>query len=204
MAGASFIVISYAGLRWNISPYWFFLTAGFWVGGLLRIRSAYAAALYFFWLAVPLASFIALGWAHEGEGYRALLPLSTIVLVWINDIFAYLSGSILGRHPMTPRLSPGKTWEGFAGGILFNMLAGYALFHLSGMYSAGVWILSGGLISILAFSGDLFESGLKRSFGVKDTGTLLPGHGGILDRFDSLLFAAPVLWIVLTLVTFFG
>ena len=100
---------------------------------------------------------------------------------------------------MTPKLSPGKTWEGFIGGVAFSLLGGWILFRVTGTFSGPVWVATGGLVGLLAVAGDLFESGLKRRFGVKDTGSLLPGHGGILDRFDSLLLAAPVLLLVILL-----
>jgi phosphatidate cytidylyltransferase len=103
---------------------------------------------------------------------------------------------------MTPKLSPGKTWEGFSGGILFTILAGIGMHALTDSFSSTAWAIMGLLIALLAFSGDLFESSLKRRFGLKDTGRMLPGHGGILDRFDSLLFVTPALVIILLIINF--
>jgi phosphatidate cytidylyltransferase len=127
------------------------------------------------------------------------LPLFVIVLVWINDTFAYVTGSLLGRHKMIPLLSPGKTWEGFAGGTLITLLAGWIIWSSSELYNYWIWLSISLIVSTLGLAGDLFESGLKRTVKVKNTGALLPGHGGILDRFDSILFVAPA---VLLLVIF--
>ena len=128
------------------------------------------------------------------------MPLALIALVWINDTFAYLSGSLLGKHKMTPVLSPGKTWEGFAGGLLVTLLAGWLTWKLTGIASLWAWFGISMLVTLLGLAGDLFESGLKRSVKVKNTGQLLPGHGGILDRFDSLLFVAPAVLILIILI----
>ena len=101
---------------------------------------------------------------------------------------------------MTPRLSPGKTWEGFVGGILFTLLAGWIIFRIFGQYTLGNWIWFSLIIGSLGLLGDLFESSLKRKMNVKNMGGLLPGHGGILDRFDSLLFVAPALLTLMVLI----
>ncbi len=202
-AGALFITATVAGLQYHIHPLWFALPLTMWLVGSLWPGCGKAGKLVLLWLAIPLAAFTALGWLPGGAGYHPLLPLSVIVLVWINDIFAYLTGSLLGKHPITPRLSPGKTWEGFVGGIVFTLLAGWLLFRITGVNSAASWILSAGIISILGFAGDLFESGIKRKHDVKDMGNFLPGHGGILDRFDSLLFVAPALLVVLVILNLF-
>jgi phosphatidate cytidylyltransferase len=100
---------------------------------------------------------------------------------------------------MTPVLSPGKTWEGFAGGALFSLLSGWFIWHYSGVYPLWTWLCIALLVSFLGLAGDLFESGLKRTVKVKNSGELLPGHGGVLDRFDSLLFVAPAVMILVIL-----
>jgi len=100
---------------------------------------------------------------------------------------------------MTPNLSPGKTWEGFAGGMLFTMLAGWIFYHFTGLHNPATWILAGAISALFGLTGDLFESGLKRKHNLKDSGGLLPGHGGILDRFDSLLFVAPAMFLLFLL-----
>ncbi len=151
----------------------------------------------------PLSCFLALGWMGESKVYDSLIPLSVISLVWINDTFAYVTGSLLGKHRMTPKLSPGKSWEGFSGGILFTMGSAWIVYTITGVYNLATWFTFALLISCLGLLGDLFESGLKRKNAVKNSGEILPGHGGILDRFDSLFFIAPgilVMLIVLKLV----
>jgi phosphatidate cytidylyltransferase len=173
------------------------LPAAVWIAGTLLPGSAAAGALTLFWLAIPFASFYALGWVSADGNYRPLLPLSVIALVWINDTFAYLTGSRLGRHPMTPRLSPGKTWEGSIGGALFTLLAGWVVYRVTGAFTPLIWLMLVIIVCLLGLAGDLFESGLKRKHQVKDTGSLLPGHGGILDRFDSLLLVSPALLLLL-------
>jgi len=204
-AGSGFLLILavYACLQYHISPLWLITPAALWIMGYVRPRYRQAASLSLFWLAIPLASYLSLGWAQEGIPYRSMFPLSVIILVWINDIFAYLTGSLLGKHPMTPRLSPGKTWEGFAGGMFFTLIAGWVLYRITGAFAPVTWIVSALIISLLGLTGDLFESGLKRKMKVKDTGSLLPGHGGILDRFDSLLFVAPALLLLLMILHLF-
>ena len=202
LAGALLILIVFFGLQGQSSPLWMGLVFLLWLGGIIKQGSTYAASLFLFWLALPLSALLALGWLGAGHSYQALMPLSAITLVWINDIFAYLTGRFAGRHPMTPKLSPGKTWEGFSGGILFTILAGIGMHALTDAFSATAWGIMGLLIALLAFSGDLFESSLKRRFGLKDTGRMLPGHGGILDRFDSLFFVTPALVIILLIINF--
>ena len=152
------------------------------------------------WLAIPLSSFFLLGWLDEEPGYHFQIPLSVIALIWINDTFAYLTGTLLGRHKMTPILSPGKTWEGFTGGLLITLVTGLIFWHFSGLYSPFTWIGISLLVSTFGFAGDLFESGLKRSVKVKNSGEILPGHGGILDRFDSLLLVAPAVMILIVMI----
>jgi phosphatidate cytidylyltransferase len=197
LSGALLIVFLFLGLFIHLNPLWMILPAILWIAGTLRMKSPGTSFLYIFWLAVPLGSFLALGWMPGGSVYHPLLPLCVIFLIWVNDIFAYLGGRFFGKHPMTPELSPGKTWEGFSGGMVFSVLGGWVLFRITGTFSCPVWIVTGGLVGLLGVAGDLFESGLKRKYGVKDTGTLLPGHGGILDRFDSLLLATPVILLVI-------
>ena len=106
----------------------------------------------------------------------------------------------MGKHKMTPQLSPGKTWEGFVGGALLSMAGGWIIFRLSGELTLLNWIIFSLIISVFGLWGDLFESRLKRRKSLKNMGELLPGHGGILDRFDSLLFVAPAVLILMILI----
>jgi len=125
--------------------------------------------------------------------------LTLFVIVWINDTFSYLTGITFGRNLLFKRISPKKTWEGTIGGFLFSLAGGFVMYKVSSGYSMILWIILSGLISISALIGDLSESVIKRSLNIKDSGNLLPGHGGLLDRFDSLLFATPVVYVFITL-----
>ena len=137
------------------------------------------------------------GIAWTGETYSAGLPLGWFILIWLNDTGAYFAGRRFGRHKLAPSISPGKTWEGWAGGLLASVAVAQLL--TSWMPDEVPWTLLALVVSVLGPAGDLTESALKRRAGVKDSGTLLPGHGGILDRFDSHIFAAPLAAIVLRL-----
>lgn len=130
--------------------------------------------------------------------------LLMFVMVWLNDTGAFLVGSAIGSHRLFERLSPKKSWEGFFGGLAFSIAAGYiakalfpdAFYGLSGNMLG----LMGAVVSVMSTWGDLFESMIKRHSGVKDSGSIIPGHGGILDRIDSLLFVAPALMLFLAIV----
>ena len=198
--GVLLIIIVYAIFQYNLSLLWLLLPPALWLIAALRGGITLSGTLAFLWLAIPLSSFFALGWIDDEPGFQFRLPLFIIALVWINDTFAYVTGSLLGRHKMTPVLSPGKTWEGFAGGSLITLLGGWIIWSFSGLYSSWEWFGISLLICILGLAGDLFESGLKRTVKVKNTGKLLPGHGGILDRFDSLLFVTPAVLILVVLI----
>lgn len=131
-----------------------------------------------------------------------MLLLSLFIVIWINDTGAYCVGSLLGKHKMIPRISPGKSWEGLAGGILFGLIAGYILFidpfHLTNLeYTWWQGLILTLVILIFGTLGDLMESLMKRTLGIKDSGNVLPGHGGFLDRFDSILLATIALTITL-------
>ncbi|MBD5206615.1 MAG: phosphatidate cytidylyltransferase [Bacteroidales bacterium] len=136
-----------------------------------------------------------------------MLLLAIFFLLWINDTGAFLVGSLIGKHKLFERISPKKTWEGFFGGFIFCLIAS-ALFYLycnnffeTDKIGANMctWLILGALVSIFGTWGDLIESMIKRSANVKDSGNLIPGHGGILDRIDSLLLVLPVFGIFLAL-----
>ena len=120
--------------------------------------------------------------------------LGVFLLVWTNDTFAYISGNLFGKHKLIERISPNKTWEGFFGGFFITILVGY-LIYLYIFNGDSFWILAALIVSPAAVIGDLYESSLKRKNKVKDTGNILPGHGGILDRFDAMFFAIPFFYI---------
>jgi phosphatidate cytidylyltransferase len=136
--------------------------------------------------------------------FTPVLVLSLFVFIWVNDSFAYLTGSLFGRHRLFERVSPKKSWEGFVGGNLFALAAAYLMSVLDQPLSNLLvgndgsslelwqWFVFAQIVVVFGTMGDLVESLLKRTLGVKDSGTAIPGHGGWLDRFDSLIFAAPV------------
>ena len=126
--------------------------------------------------------------------------LLIFIFVWINDTFAYLTGIIFGKHPLFPRISPKKSWEGFWGGFISVVLSSLAIaYYFPQIINWHQSLPLGILIVVFATFGDLVESLLKRNSGVKDSGTLLPGHGGILDRFDSVILATPAVFIYMEL-----
>ncbi len=128
----------------------------------------------------------------------ALLTLGVMGSVWVNDATAYIFGSQFGKHKMAPRISPNKSWEGFVGGLLGSCLTWIALYALKVCGIRLLLALIGGLVcGVSGVIGDLFESRLKRAVGVKDSGNLIPGHGGLLDRSDSMLFATMTAYFVL-------
>ena len=136
---------------------------------------------------------------YRGEMWIPWVFLFYLFLVWGNDVFAYLVGVTMGKHRMCERLSPKKSWEGFAGGILGSAAVGaIAASVLGGSY--GVWIGLAIVVALSSVVGDLIESMFKRDAGVKDSGAIMPGHGGILDRFDALIISAPFALIYLYII----
>ena len=136
---------------------------------------------------------------YMGEGWIPWVFLFYLFLVWGNDVFAYLVGVTMGKHRMCERLSPKKSWEGFAGGVAGSAAVGaIAASVLGGSY--GVWIGLAIVVALSSVVGDLIESMFKRDAGVKDSGAIMPGHGGILDRFDALIMSAPFALIYLYVV----
>ena len=135
--------------------------------------------------------------------YQFILPLSIFVFNWINDTFAYLTGMMFGKHRLFERISPKKSWEGSIGGAVFCIAGGFALAHLFPILSTGAWI--GFALTVVVFGtwGDLTESLMKRHLGIKDSGNILPGHGGMLDRFDSAIMAIPAAVVYLYVLSLF-
>ena len=127
------------------------------------------------------------------------LFLGLLVIIWLNDTMAYFTGKKFGKHKIFERISPKKTWEGTIGGILFSLLGSFVIGNLNHEIPMFFWLISVLIIVPMSILGDFFESLIKRSVQVKDSGNLLPGHGGILDRFDSVIYAAPAFyfWIIL-------
>jgi len=206
------IFVYTVGFAAAIAPF-VFLTIGL---RQLNLSAALPAAMVsvfaFGYVALPLGLLVQLREQWSG----AFLLLYLLLLVWAGDIFAYFVGRSLGRHLMSPRISPKKTWEGALASLLASLVVGMLLYNYALPISSALlnahlierrdgffalqkpplWptLLLSAAINIAAQLGDLVESLIKRGAGVKDSGTILPGHGGMLDRIDALLFAAPVLW----------
>lgn len=136
---------------------------------------------------------------QEDHTFAKILIMGIFILIWVNDSFAYLVGKSLGRHKLFPRVSPKKTIEGTLGGFIFALVAAYFMSKYETDLSLAQWIILATVIVVTGSLGDLIESKFKRSAGVKDSGAILPGHGGMLDRLDSLVFAAPFAYLTLNL-----
>jgi len=130
--------------------------------------------------------------------FQPIILLAVFVTIWVNDTGAYLVGVTFGKHRLFERISPKKSWEGFFGGALFALLSGY----IFSLYYPGIslinWLIFSEIIVVFGTFGDLIESLLKRTIDVKDSGNIIPGHGGLLDRFDSMLLAAPAIFVFLS------
>jgi phosphatidate cytidylyltransferase len=128
---------------------------------------------------------------RELPAHGRLATFTVLLAVWAGDTFAYFGGRLLGRHRMAPATSPGKTWEGFGFGTVATVFVAFVCLYKGDFLTSGEAVVLGFVLAVTGPLGDLFESMLKRDMQVKDTGRLLGGHGGILDRIDALLFAAP-------------
>ncbi len=197
-------------LRGNLSARWLVfivpLLIGVFITELYRKKESpllniAVTLLVPFYVALPFSFLHFLAFHHGVYNYE--LVLGFFILIWANDTGAYLIGVSFGKHKFFPRISPKKTWEGFFGGISFTLLAGWlisAFFidHLNWYY----WLIIALIVSVMGTLGDLVESMLKRSVNLKDSGKILPGHGGVLDRFDAVIFAAPLMVSFLLLLYF--
>jgi phosphatidate cytidylyltransferase len=145
---------------------------------------------------------------NEGElsnyqvQYNPILPLSIFIFTWINDTGAYCTGMLFGKHRLFERISPKKSWEGSIGGGVFSIIAAIVMAHYFPFMSISIWIGLALTVVIFGTLGDLTESLLKRTIGIKDSGNILPGHGGMLDRFDSTLMAVPAAVVYLYVISF--
>jgi len=160
------------------------------------------------YIAVPFCLFPFSAYSHTG--LDTLLPHSRttfspgivvgfFILLWANDTGAYLTGMTLGRHRLMERISPKKSWEGFIGGVLLSVIIACLLSEWLGEVNTFKWIIISVLISVTGTYGDLVESMLKRSIGLKDSGKIMPGHGGFLDRFDSTVMSFPIVYLFILL-----
>lgn len=149
------------------------------------------------YVSLPL-TFLYLFGCADGE-FNSSLLLGFFAMVWCNDTGAYVVGVSIGKHKLYERISPKKTWEGFIGGVIFTMGAAWGIYEWTGISQLWVWLLAGVVISFFGTIGDLVESMLKRNVDIKDSGSILPGHGGVLDRFDAVLFSAPMVYALFIL-----
>ena len=136
---------------------------------------------------------------YKDNDFAKLLIMGIFVLIWVNDSFAYVVGSLFGRTKLYTAVSPKKTIEGTLGGFAFTMAAAYFLGKYEPIISAEQWVILAAVIVVFGTLGDLIESKFKRSAGVKDSGAIIPGHGGLLDRLDSMVFAAPFAYLTLNI-----
>ena len=165
------------------------------------------------YIALPLSMLAVLSFRSVPDGgvvYTSLMPLCVFVFLWINDSGAYCCGSLLGRHKLFPRISPGKSWEGSVGGAVFVVAAAVGIWYVAEKYGMNdlqlehyEWVGLGLVVVVFGTWGDLVESLFKRTLGIKDSGSILPGHGGMLDRFDSSLLAIPAAVVYLYTLTLF-
>ncbi len=145
---------------------------------------------------IILPFIIALKIPFDGINYRPKIFISIIILIWTNDTFAYLVGKNFGKNKLFPSISPKKTIEGFVGGMIFTVICGLLLAnYYINANSPYIWIIIALIVSVFSTIGDLIESKFKRSAGVKDSGKIMPGHGGILDRLDSIIFVVPFIYL---------
>ncbi|MEM8508932.1 MAG: phosphatidate cytidylyltransferase [Bacteroidota bacterium] len=134
---------------------------------------------------------------YKDNEFAKYLIMGIFVLIWVNDTFAYLVGSTIGKNKLFPSISPKKTIEGSVGGLIFALIAAYIISGYEPILSRNQWMILAVVLVITGNLGDLLESKFKRVAGVKDSGAILPGHGGILDRLDSLIYAAPFAYLTL-------
>jgi phosphatidate cytidylyltransferase len=164
------------------------------------VRSATATTFGLIYLPFLAGFLILLGQPSDGLAR----VMTFVILVGCNDTFGYLVGVLIGRHPLVPTISPKKTWEGLIGSIIFTPMGGALCFYYILELQWWIGIVVGLMIVFTATSGDLIESAMKRDLSLKDMGSLLPGHGGVLDRLDSVLLSAPALVLALELVKRFS
>ncbi len=157
--------------------------------GIYLFAVFYLALPFFLMVRLNLSDYQFNGIAPEGPYIPILLGM--FALVWTNDTFAYLTGLLFGKHKLIERISPKKTWEGTIGGIVFTLLTAYLIAVFTSPEDLVFWLVAGAIVGPCAILGDLLESLIKRSLSIKDTGSILPGHGGVLDRFDAAIFTVP-------------
>lgn len=190
------IVIAIAGYFWHLGSYKntiiLALIAAFLLGVIGTFIFRHTTARRYFRVLLYPVLLLATGVLFLGDPYDTIYILLPIILLWVNDIFAYLIGSTWGKNKIAPEISPGKSWEGTIGAGMLTLVVALCAHYFWPGVPFPYALLAGLLIPYIGLAGDLFESRLKRRAGVKDSGNLLPGHGGILDRYDSFIFVLPV------------
>ncbi len=209
LAGAVLFVISFLANAGIVSSSWYFLVFVLLLLNFIfelfankkdPIQNIAMGTAAFIYAAVPISLSNFLVFPKVESQYSPKLFLALLVLIWVYDSFAYLFGVSLGKHRLYERISPKKSWEGAIGGTLAALGVSFAIAQYIPQIAWFHWLIIAFLVVAFSTLGDLTESMLKRQFGVKDSGTIFPGHGGILDRFDSLLFAIPVMVCYLEIV----
>jgi len=152
------------------------------------------------YIVVPFTLIVQIPFLNSSFNYVNTTILGVFLLIWTNDTFAFIVGKNLGKNKLLERISPNKTIEGFLGGMVFTFTLSFLLAKQFTTLSLTQWVVIAGIVSIFGVLGDLIESMFKRQAGVKDSSNFIPGHGGFLDRFDSVIFAAPFIFIYLQLV----
>lgn len=190
----------------SFSPYILFIIALFVSELYLKrenpLKSLAYSLLGQIYIAFPFALTNSLVFDPRGE-YVYIYILAVLVFIWVNDSFAYLTGMLLGKHRLFERISPKKSWEGFIGGAIFAIASSLLFSHFAGGIPTIAWMVFAALVVVFGTWGDLIESLMKRTLGVKDSGNMIPGHGGILDRFDSTILAIPAAVVYLAIVNTF-
>lgn len=203
-----FVTTCFYALKY-INPIWFLLVIP--LIAMIMIRELYRnkenpfhniafTLLGVMYIAIPFSLLVLCGFPERAiHGYEPTILLGFFLLLWSSDTGAYVVGMTMGKHPLFPRISPKKSWEGLIGGVVFTLIVSLIIAHYYKFLPLLDWVIIALIICIFGIWGDLIESLLKRSLQVKDSGDLLPGHGGILDRFDSVIFSAPLVFLYLHL-----
>lgn len=216
-----FVIVMLTGLLWNKWSFIILFTIihfGGWYEFIKLMKKTYGngyikkCAWGIAYITLPILMMIDLRfvdadfiYAKGHDDYGLSIPMCIIFSLWINDTMAYIVGSFIGKTPFS-KISPKKTWEGTLGGIILCVLAIGFLFEyfsykgfVNPLFHQSVWFIIAGISAIAGTAGDLLESKIKRMADVKDSGSIMPGHGGFLDRFDSLLIATPFVWLYVAL-----
>ena len=209
-----FVAVMLAGLLWNFWSFIILFTIihfGCWYEFVKLMKKIYAGKYFVYcllgliYITMPIAMLINLRLDHivyKGTSVFAdfgfIIPCAIIFSIWINDTMAYIVGSLIGKTPFS-KISPKKTWEGTGGGAVLCILVIAAIAYLNHLLLIKDAIIIAAICAIFGTAGDLLESKIKRMANVKDSGAIMPGHGGFLDRFDSLLVAVPFVWVYVKL-----